>query len=107
MRFLANLDGTILPQSDIELLCEARGSLTASVLNYFEIRDYSVHRVFRANLFAIVHKFVENKFGGRKQGGSRLPKDPRLSAYDSVISVFVHLNMVILHLLTTVVIANQ
>jgi hypothetical protein len=29
MRFQANPDGTILAQNDIELLCEARGGLTA------------------------------------------------------------------------------
>jgi hypothetical protein len=31
MRFQANPDGTILPQNDIELLCEAHGSLIAEL----------------------------------------------------------------------------
>jgi hypothetical protein len=38
MRFQTNPDGTNLAQNDIELLCEARGSVD-SVPIYFEIGD--------------------------------------------------------------------
>jgi hypothetical protein len=46
-------------QNDIELLCEARGSLTN------EIKVNSVHRIFRTNCFAIV-RLLEKKFVGRE-----------------------------------------
>jgi hypothetical protein len=67
MRFQANPDGTILPQNDIELR-EARGSLTACwTILRSEIKVNSVHRVFQANFFAIVHKFVEKKKFGQEE----------------------------------------
>jgi hypothetical protein len=80
MRFQANPDGTILPQNDIELLCEACGSLTACwTILRSEIKVNSIHRVFRVNFFAIVHKFVERKkIWWSRAGGSRPPK-PTLS----------------------------
>jgi hypothetical protein len=59
-RFQANPDGTILAQNDIELLCEARASLTTCrIILRSEIEVNSVHRIFRANFFAMVHKFVD------------------------------------------------
>jgi hypothetical protein len=79
MRFQANPDSTILPQNDIELLCEARGSLTTACRTILrsEIKVNSVHRVFRANFFAIVHRGFKKKFGSREQGvTATAPKTP-------------------------------
>jgi hypothetical protein len=50
MRFQANPGGTILAKNDIELLCEARGSLIACwIILRLEIKVNNVHRIFRAN----------------------------------------------------------
>jgi hypothetical protein len=74
MRFQANPDGTILAQNDIELLYEARESLTVCwIILRSEIKVNSVHRIFRANAFAIVHKFVEKTILVAESGGGGGP----------------------------------
>jgi hypothetical protein len=54
MRFQANPDGTILAQNDIELLCEARGSLTACwIILRSEIKVNSVHIEYSERFFLL------------------------------------------------------
>jgi hypothetical protein len=80
MRFQANPDCTILPQNYIELLYVRHVEVCWTILRS-EIKVNNVHKVFRANFFAIVHKFVEKKFGGWEQWGhdpQSPPLDPRL-----------------------------
>jgi hypothetical protein len=77
MRFQANPYGTILPQNDIELLCEVRGSLTAcwSILRS-EIKVNSVlHRVLRA-IFCYSSQVCWKKCWWSRARGVTLPKPP-------------------------------
>jgi hypothetical protein len=55
------LTGTILPQNDIELFCEPRGTILRSEILISDLKIVqviaSIEYIFRANFFATVHKF--------------------------------------------------
>jgi hypothetical protein len=61
MRFQANPNGTILAKCKMILSCYVRHEEVWQLAELFWDRRLSVHRIFRVNFFAIVHKFVGEK----------------------------------------------